>query len=232
MPAIEAFPLGFYCDHQQTATRVMALVKHGDRLPVLVPVVLLPDAGLAHRVACLLNGLRVSAVGPAIQEEVGDVERLLPDDQRSAFRAAVGQVTHRIWPAPPHSPRDIETGPSDRFHSSDDEEQRTPDGKLAGLPGETVRLWRLTELHVFDRERFLHAAAATGRTQAEHDPDQIVEAALVLLDDEAGLPGADRILDDYVGETLEVDEGDELGAFRPLTPPEFEQTGRRVGEVS
>jgi hypothetical protein len=225
---IEAFPVGFYCEHQETTARVMALVKNGDRLPVLVPVVLVPDDGLAHRVACLLNGLR--AAGTAIQDEVGDVERLLPDDQRSAYRAAVGQLTHRMWPAPPRSPRDIEMGPPDRFHSSDDEAQRTPYEKLAGLPGQTVRLWRLTELHVFDRERFLHAAA-TGPTYTEQDPDQIVEAALVLLDDEAGLPGADQLLDEYVGETLEADDGDELGAFRPLTPPEFEQTGWRAGEV-
>lgn len=228
---IEAFPRGFYCEHRDDVSRVVALVSDGWQQPVLDLVLEVADAGLAHRVACVLAGLRVTPDGPAVLEEVQDVARLLPEPAREEFRVAVAHLTHLRRPKPRQSPRRIDEGHIDRFHSYEDEEQRSPElAVLAELPGKVVRIWRLTELHVFDDERFLHAAAATGRLHAEPgDPEALPQAAAVLLDAEEGLPGADSILDTYLGAVLDP-KTEELADFRPVETPEFD-TGTRAQEL-
>jgi hypothetical protein len=210
---------------------VVALVSDGWQQPILELVLEVADAGLAHRVACALAGLRVTPDGPAVLEEVQDVTRLLPESAREEFRIAVAHLTHLRWPKPRQSPRQIDEGHIDRFHSDEDEEERSPElATLGELSGPVVRIWRLTELHVFDTERFLHAAAATGRLHAEpDDPEVLTQAAAVLLDDEEGLPGADNILDTYLGAVLDPTT-DELADFRPAETPEFD-TGTRAEEL-
>ena len=229
---IEAFPSGFYCEHREDGSRVMALVSDGWQQQILEQVLEVPDSGLAHRVACVLAGLRVTPDGEAAAEEVQDVTRLLPQDAREAFRTAVAHLTHLRWPKPRQSTRRIDEGNIDRFNSFDDENQRSPElATLAELPGPVVRIWRLTELHVFDPERFLHAAAATGRLHTEPgEPEEaLTQAAATLLDDEEGIPGADNILDTYLGQVLDP-KSDEIADFREVEAPQFE-TGTRVLEL-
>lgn len=232
---IEAFPLGFYCQHEEDASSVFALVVMGDRQPALTKILDIGDASLAHRVACVFNGLRVTSSAPALDEEVADVERLLPEEDRAAYRAATQQLIHRMWPSPRMSPRDIFEGPADRFHDTEDEEARSPEeARLAEIPGSVVRIWRLTELHVFDAQRALHAASATGRTgvgmRGEPTKEEtLVDAVAVLLDEERGIPGADNIFDRYIGMVLDPAE-DELADFRSVGSPEFTDTGWRADE--
>lgn len=83
----------------------MALVSDGWQQPILEQVLEVPDSGLAHRVACVLAGLRVTPDGDAVAEEVKDVTRLLPEGAREPFRIAVTHLTHLRWPqaAPKHA---------------------------------------------------------------------------------------------------------------------------------
>jgi len=202
------------------------MVSNGWHHPVLEAVVELYDAALADRVAASLTSVLQYSSGPALDEEISDVERLLPAAQRAAYRTAVERLAHRFWPAPQLSSRSLDEGPRDRFHSYDDEDQRSPDAPLAELPGKVVRIWWLTESHIHDPDRLLHAAKATGRfhPEGENTDQDIVQAmACVLDDDDRGFPGADRICNQYVGEVLNSST-DELAMFRQVTLPEF-QTG-------
>lgn len=229
---MEAFPAGFFCEHRQDANQVFALVSYGRQSPVLVAVLKIADGGLAHRAACVFNALRESRPGPALGEEAADVERLLPEDQRPQFHMAVEQLIHRMWPKPPLSPRTIDEGPTDRFHSYEDEEERSPeDARLTELPGQVVRIWRLTELHVHDSDRVAHAATSTGRLTSrppEGNAELLVASLAVLLDDENAIPGADKIYDEYLGSVLDPEE-DELADYRPVAPPKF-TTGLHADE--
>lgn len=232
---LEPFPSAFYCEHESDTSRVFALVRHGDRMQVLVRVLDVEDTNLAHRVACALNALRLTHPGPALKEEVGDIERLLPEEQRAAYRTTAQQLIHRFWPAPRMSPRTIEEGPVDQFHSEDDELERSPDHRLAGMPGPVVRIWRLTEMHVHDPNLMLHAASSTAdptvRDEDEPDAERLVAAAGRLLggDDDPAIPGADNILDVYDGSILDP-QRDELAAFREAAPPTLD-TGWRSAEA-
>ena len=109
--------------------------------------------------------------------------------------------------------------------------ERSPELALLGdLSGQVVRIWQLTELHVFNPERILHAADATGRLRAAPDDsdEDLMQAAAILLDPRTGLPGADNILDMHVAFVLDPRD-DELADFRPVHPPEFD-TGRQIQE--
>lgn len=244
MTAAFGFPGEFYCEHSSSKSRVMALVSR-DALPSTLHAVLTcTDQLLAHRAASILALAAHCGRGEVLDAEATRVAESLPAAPAASFRQALGNAYAARWPIPDaavvswgdvHDSYDYEltddqpVSPGDR-----DGQAHTPsDARLADLQGPVFRLTNLLEIHVHDAPRMLAAAAADGWEPAEADQapdsrDNLLDAAMHLVDGQDLLPGAEIVTAIGSGERLDPDLGDEVADWSEAPIKASFGTGWRV----
>lgn len=230
MPSTAPFARDFFCEHTPTKSRVFAVLAFPDRPDTLKAVLTCTDPLLAHRAASVLTSLSLTGGGAEIDTEAEKIHAVLPAAPAASFREACKRLRDRQWPATDVSP--VEWGQVQIPDEKDltpglrDEEARTPsDARLSELAGKVVRIIEFAEYHVYDADRLLHAATATGWSPVsaeddEADPDDDLLDALMHMSGLApDIPGADAVCEESSGQELTVNAGDELADWQrePVT---------------
>jgi hypothetical protein len=231
---VPGVPVAFFCEHEPSRSRVLALVKRSDCVPLLQPVLACAENNVAALVATSLNEAARQGPEPAVEVTAERVARLLPDAEAVCYRAALRRTLACSWPvaAADWTPSDVLADHRDvPGYASERTGAQTRDAPTDDGTEILVRIVSRCELHIRDRQRLLAAARAEGWEPDQYAADalgDLLGAAMWFADGSINVPGVEVVNGNAEGEYLaggpvEVEPADpederypDFGALFPL----------------